>query len=94
MPVLFLKEVFFLIQEINRISPTYEVLGVVDIKDKGKEVIDGARIIGDDTFLFQELRGVGVAIAQGFPVTRERVYQKYRATQNFEFPNLIHPTPM
>ena len=86
------KEVYFLVKEINKMKKTWQLLDFADKNDLGEEIIDGYTVIGDDEFVLSEFKGIALAVAQGFPEVRKRVYEFYKKYEIFDFPNFIHPS--
>ncbi len=85
------KEVYTIIKTQNAFEPKWDFLGFVDVQNKGKEIIDGYKIIGDDAFVVRELPEIAVAIAQGFPAMRRRLFTWYAQNSRVSFPLLAHP---
>ncbi len=84
------REVAFLIEEINRVSHCWNLLGFVesDSGAVGRQVGKyQVRWTDDD---LQTMR-VAVAIGVGSPSVLNKVRGKLAALENLEFPNLIHP---
>ena len=83
------QEVAFLIERINAVRPTWNLLGYIDVKDVGK-IKYHYPVLGTDAW-FEGHAGVCCAIGIGYPKTRYKVVrelQKYR----LNYPNLIDPT--
>jgi sugar O-acyltransferase (sialic acid O-acetyltransferase NeuD family) len=85
------REVAQLIEDINRASPQYELLGFVDDDPSmpGK-ALNGHPVKRVDDGLSGSPR-VAVAVAVGDPVTRMRVVERIRP-YGVSFPNLVHPS--
>jgi sugar O-acyltransferase (sialic acid O-acetyltransferase NeuD family) len=91
------KEVYNLIDDINSISPTYDIKGFLDKDISKKQVKIGNRIIEvfkEDFFLEKKFKhqNVHLAIAIGSPNAISKVCKFYKGISEFIFPNLIHPT--
>lgn len=87
------REVAWLVEEINRVSPQYEIVGFVD-DDPARvgQLLNGYPVHGVSHWL-ESASGMDVAVAVGDPVSRMRIVQRIR---NFgvSFPNLVHPSVM
>lgn len=82
----FAKEVEWLIERINSVTPTWELLGFVD-RD-----INNSKVIGDDEFVANYNGELYVAIAIGTSSIRKAIYKKYKGNTNIRFANLIDPS--
>ena len=80
------REVEWLIERINSVNPTWNVLGYIDnnLSDEG--------VIGDDDFIINYEDELHVAIAIGNSKAREKIYNKYIVNPNIKYPNLIDPS--
>lgn len=85
----FAREVAWLIEEINEINPTWEVVGFIDenIDLIGKE-FNGYKVLGDLEYLNNQEKA-HVVIAIGTGEIREKLANKIK---NHIFPILIHPS--
>ena len=83
------REVAFLIEEINRISPQWNLLGFVetDRHRVGQEVGKYRVYCIEDELLDKEL---AAAIAIATPATIHKIASRF-AQSNIDFPNLVHP---
>ncbi len=82
----FAKEVEWLVERINMISPTWDFIGFID-KDS-----NNPRVVGDDEFITNYNQELNVAIAIGSSSIREKIYSAYKENANICFPNLIDPS--
>ncbi len=88
----FAKEVYFLIQEINRAEKRFDVLGFIDIQasrviEIGKSKVN---VLNEEDFLSGTRNGrPNIAFGIGSPKIIGNLYVKYKNQCNF--PNLIHP---
>ena len=80
------KEVEWLVERINNVTPTWNLLGFID-QDTSKK-----GVIGDDRFIAGYAKELYVSIAIGTSGTREKIYQKYQSNENIHFANLIDPS--
>ena len=86
------REVVELIEDINKINPTWNILGYLDdIKGDCGEVVNGYKILGDGNMLKKQDHPVYVVLAVGNPDAKEKIYKNIKDL-NLVFPVLIHPT--
>ncbi|MCL2365881.1 MAG: acetyltransferase [Oscillospiraceae bacterium] len=84
------REVVWLIQEINKTSAKYELLGYVESnKTKVGTSIDGIPIVGDDSWLLEYKTELNVVIAIGSGVLRNKIFEKLSANKHLKFPAII-----
>lgn len=90
----FAKEVYFLIQEINKKKPTFKVGGFIDIKPTIQEInigINKFEVFEEQTFFKNSIsQNKCLAIGIGNPKILNSIKDKYLS--RYEFPNLIHPS--
>ena len=87
----FAREVAFLLEEINRLTPTWNILGHAD-RDKesvGKSVGHYSVIGTDDDLMHMS---VSVALANGRPDVLRTMAEKLQSNSRLVFPNLVHPS--
>lgn len=85
----FAKEVAFLIDEINAISPQWNLLGYID---NGEATTNGKyQVINNDTWLQQTDAKIHVAFGIGNPLLLKKIHNTLKHNKNITFPNLIHP---
>ncbi len=87
------REVAFLIGEINRTTPTWNLLGYIasDAKSVSKTV--GRHVVhGTDEWLSKSTKEIAVAIAIGQPSRLRVLHERFRQNPRLSFPNLIHPS--
>ena len=85
------REVAFVIEEINKASPTWKILGFVDVhKDRIGDQIGKYTIVFTDDDLLQQ--NVSVVIGIGDPDTVRKITDRIRNCSSLSFPNLIHPS--
>ena len=84
------REVAFLIDDINRHNPQWNVLGFVeqDADRVGQEVGKYSVFCTEDDLA---RRAMAAVIGIGNPATIASVMQRLSSLPNLEFPNLIHP---
>ena len=87
----FAREVAFLIEEINRVTPTWNILGFVE--SEGKEL---GRQVGKYEVVYTEpdLTRIKIAAAMGIgdPTTVRKISSRFQGCPDIEFPNLTHPS--
>jgi len=79
------KDVKWIIDRINAIQKTWNLLGFID-KEARQDVI------GDDDFLCSYSKELDVVIAVGSPDIRKKLYSKYSSNTNLCFPNVVDPS--
>ena len=92
-------EAYTWIKQMNLSSnkSVFEVLGFVDKDDNqiGKEIIDGKRVISNDSQIISFVAGfneINVVLPFGSPELKSRTYNKISKCYNLVFPNIIHPS--
>ena len=78
------QETKWLIERINAVEPTYNLLGFVDM-------VPGDGVIGNDDYILQATEDLCVVIAMGSMENRKKLYELYRTNPHVQFPNLIDP---
>jgi sugar O-acyltransferase (sialic acid O-acetyltransferase NeuD family) len=89
------KEAAFLIEEINRHRPTWNVRGYIS----GQRSDVGARVgkyavIESDEWLGRTCDNLAVVVAIGRTEVLKAMHTRLKENRNLEFPNLIHPHTM
>ncbi len=86
----FAREVAFLIEEINKDTLTYNLLGFVDkTSDSVDQAVGKHKIIGDDEWLID--KKMSAVLGTGSPQINSRIITKFGELGNIKFPNIIHP---
>lgn len=85
----FANEVAFLIEEINRQDPQWNIIGFVDNHNSESKL--RYPIVLNDTEVTQRTTPLHVAFGIGDPSLIEKLYRKYATNTQLKFPNLIHP---
>ena len=86
------KEIAYLIEEINIINPTYNILGFISEKEEDVGKTHGNyRIYNHDDWLHSYKRKINVAIAIGDPFIISKIRTKLKNNYSIEYPNIIHP---
>ena len=91
------KEVYTLIEEINKVTQIYSIKGFLDADASIKEVNIGKRkfsVFEEQNFIEQNYANpeIYLAIAIGTPGAIYKVANYYKEHTKFNFPNLLHPT--
>lgn len=86
------REVAFQIEEQNKLSSEYNILGFADDNSliHGKTV-SGYPVLGGSDYLLSYEKSVSVVIAIGKPYIRKLVYDKISKNGNIDFPSIIAP---
>lgn len=87
----FAREILTLINDINRQSKKYEVVGFVG-PDKNLS-IHGFPVIGTDEEINNTSEPISLVLAVGEPNLKEKIKSKY-TNQLITFPTLVHPSVM
>lgn len=84
------REVAWLIEDINKINPIWNVVGFVDDnKDIQGEEINGYKVVGDTEWLKEQEFNVVNAI--GNPIVKKKVMDRLLKSENV-YPTIIHPS--
>ena len=85
------KEVQMLIEQINTINPTYDIVGFYDDgKSKGK-IINGLPVLGKIEDINNIDQPHSIALGIGDPTSKKKIVKKI-SNPLISFPNLIHPS--
>lgn len=84
-------EVAMLIEQINAVSPQWEIIGFFDDADTIESVVNGYPVIGNTKTLNAWPTPVSVALGIGHPETRQSIVQKLDNSM-IDYPVLIHPS--
>lgn len=89
------KEVAFLIEEINRHRPTWNLRGYIGAKRTDLGTHSGKHaVVETDEWLGRTHEKVAVAIAVGRTDALKTLHSRFKENKSLEFPNLIHPHAM
>ena len=87
------REVAFLIGEINRKTPTWNLLGYITSDKRSVSLSIGRHAVrATDEWLSKSTEGMAVAIAIGQPARLRALHERFRQNPRLSFPNLIHPS--
>lgn len=87
----FAREVYWLIQECNKVRNTWNVLGWVSNEEPGT-LISGLPVLGDDNWIINYEEKINAVIAIGDGKLRKKIFDKYKINPNIAFPNIIAPS--
>lgn len=85
------REVLTMIQDINKVIPTYEILGFFDDGHEKGETVNGFPVLGKIEELNKWPTPICVVVSLGSPTIRKKVIEKIH-NANVSFPTLIHPS--
>lgn len=86
------REVEWLIKRINKINPTYEVIGYADDEKAIGEEIGYSKVICTTDELSTTEEDLNVTIAIGNAKVRKMLAEKLSTNTHLKFPNLIDPS--
>lgn len=86
----FAKEVAFLIEDINRDSSEWNLLGFID--DNVGEFNGKYKVLNNDEWLLSTKEEIFIVFGIGKPSLVKNLVLKFSTNSNIKFPNLIHPT--
>ena len=88
------RDTQWLIERINEMTPTYEILGYIDDGIKKDTVVDGYKILGGMKVLqdYNKDQELSVAFAIGNARIRKKLAEKCLKNPKLEYPNLIDPS--
>lgn len=84
------RDLACIIELINKSTPTWNILGLIEYKENIGQMHYGYPVIGDDTW-FKNVDNIHCAIAIGNPEVRKKVRNDLRE-YNIIYPNIIDPT--
>lgn len=86
----FAKEVFFLLQENNKIKKEWNILGFVDDKATvGTEIMKEYCVVGNDNWLQNYPNEMHVVCGVANTIVKEKIVTKFAANSNLVFPVII-----
>jgi sugar O-acyltransferase (sialic acid O-acetyltransferase NeuD family) len=84
------REVMFLINEVNKETTIYDILGFIDGDDSNTgKMVDGFQVLGTDDWLLQCDEETNVVIAIGSGKIRSLVYEKLSVNKKLKFPSVL-----
>lgn len=87
-----MRELVWQIQELNKVKPTWNIIGYVDRGIPQEDVIIGKQgipYLGADDFLITYDDVINVAVCVGSPHLREKIVSNLKKNEKIHFPNLI-----
>lgn len=85
------REVQWLIEEINKNEPLYNLIGFYDDGIEKGVFINGIEVLGGVEDLGKEKEEINVVCAIGKPPIKQRILERLQQNALLKFPNLIHP---
>ena len=85
------REVLTLIQDINRVSPQWNIVGFFDDGHEKGEMINGVPVLGKTEDLNKWDKELAITIAIGTPRIKKRIVEKIN-NPLVSFPTLMHPS--
>lgn len=87
------REVVWLIERINKVTPTWNIVGFLDDADEVKgTVINGYKVLGGCDYLEAVSEECWVVCTIGASKIRRKVVEKIKKYANVKFPVLIDPS--
>lgn len=86
------REVQLIIKRINEVKKTYDLIGFIDDRIELNSKVNDSIILGNLESLIKYEKSLNVVIAIGNPEMREKTYNKLKALNEFEYPNIIDPS--
>ena len=85
------KEVQMLIEQINTVNPTYEIVGFYDDGKSKGEIINGLPVLGKVEDINNIDQPLSIALGIGVPAVKKKIVKKI-SNPLITYPNLIHPS--
>lgn len=86
------KDVQWLLERINEIEETWNILGYVDDGIEAGSLVDDLPILGTVDYLLQYEKTVAVVVAVASAKVRRRIIEKLEQNDKLVFPNVIDPS--
>jgi len=86
------REVKMLIDQINQISLTYDLLGFYDDNEDSPSLIHGLEYLGKVNELSFIKSDLNVVFGIGSPTVKEQLHKLLSSNSNLQYPNLVHPS--
>ena len=87
----FARELITLVQDINNVKPTFELVGFVDGSLPKGQIVNGYPVIGSDEEINKTNDRIGLVLGFGNPQLKEKVRKQFTNPLVY-FPTLIHPS--
>ena len=88
------KDVQWLLERINEIEETWNILGYVDDGIKAGSLVDDLPILGTVDYLLEYERELAVVCAIASAKVRRRIIKKLEQNDKLVFPNVIDPSAL
>lgn len=85
------REVQWIIESINEIKLTWNLLGYIDNNVEIGTEINGYPVLGGNSYLLNCQTPLNVVMALGNSAIRKELVEIYAANDVLEYPNIIHP---
>lgn len=85
------REVQWLIESINKVEKTWDILGYLDDGVEAGTQIDGYPVLGGLEKLKEYDESLAIVCAVGSAKTRKAIIEKIKRIGKYQFPNLIEP---
>ena len=86
------QDVQWLLERINEIEETWNILGYVDDGIEAGSLVDDLPILGTVDYLLQYEKKVAVVVAVASAKVRRRIIEKLEQNDKLVFPNVIDPS--
>lgn len=88
------REVAWLVDRINAVTPTWNFLGYVDDGVPQGTDVDGRTVLGNSNWLRKQAGPLSAVCAIGASATREKVVDGLLNCEQIDWPNVIDPSVM
>lgn len=88
------REIQWLIERINKVEESWEILGYIDDGVEVGTEVDGYQVLGNSDYLFHIKEPLSAVCAIGNVFTRKKVVDKVSKNCKLRFPSLIDPSVM
>lgn len=85
------REILTLIQDINRVSPTWNIIGFFDDGHERGEMVNGYETLGKIRDLNAWTSPLNIVVAIGNPVTKKKILDQI-TNPLVDYPTIIHPS--
>lgn len=85
------SEVAMLVEHINSVKPTFDLLGFFDDGEPKGKILNGYSVLGGISELNEWKTLLSVVLALGLPRTKKQIAERIR-NENISYPVLIHPS--
>lgn len=85
------REVKFIIDRINKINLSYNLLGFYDDNKDLPDIINGAPYLGDLKSLISNTKPISVVLGIGDPNIKSKIVNRLIVNDSLSYPNIIDP---